>query len=558
MLGGIVLVVAAGWAYQMFGTATIAVTSEPSGAVIRIDGRQRGVTPNGRLELETGRHRLEVEHTHYATYREGLTLSRGDHLSRAITFQVGEGTYELLSNPRGAWVEVDGERLADPTPTQITIASGPHEIAMGLEERRVVTETHVLNDGEQLEVNFNLNIDPHGSITFTTAPQGAQVEFIGENIDYQPKVRVPIGEYAIRISKPGYVAQEFRYNVRYGDNLHQVELKREFGALNVQVTPADAEVTVQYREGNRQRSVTYTAGMRLPVGQIEVRARAVGRRTAFKTVRLSGSGTTLRFSLPVISVEPGKILTDQFKAGGQGPAMVVIAAGSYAMGDAQGPPSERPVRTVTLTQPFAVSRYETTVGEYVAFARTTNRRVSTKVDQADPRRAMSHVSHDDAEAYAAWLTQQTGNKYRLLSEAEWEYVARAGSTTDYFFGNDPLELCRYANVADLAAREKFREWDVIKCDDKLVRPGPVGTYEPNPFGLYDIYGNVAEWVLDCGMPDYANVPRDGTPGVEAAGCGSHGVRGGSWDSLAAEARSAYRNTASSANDDRGIRLLREL
>jgi formylglycine-generating enzyme required for sulfatase activity len=542
----------------MFGTATIAVTSEPSGAVIRIDGRQRGVTPNSRLELAAGNHRLEVEHTHYATYREGLSLQRGDHLVREVTFQVGEGTYQLLSNPRGAWVEVDGERLPDATPTQVTISSGPHEIAMGLAERRVVTETRVLNDGEQLEVNFNLNIDPHGSLTVTTAPQGARIEFIGEDIAYTPKVRVPIGEYAIRVSKTGYVAQEFRYDVRYGDNLHHVDLKREFATLNVQVVPADAEVTVHYQDGQSPRSVAYKAGMQLPTGQIEVRARAVGRRTAFKTVRLSGAGATVHFSLPTIEVEPGKVITDQLKVGGEGPAMVVIAAGSFAMGDANGPPSERPVRTVTLTQPFAVSRYEITVGEYVKFAQASDRALSAKLDQSDPSKAVAHVTHNDAQAYAAWLTRQTGKKYRLLSEAEWEYVARAGSTTDYFFGNDPLQLCRYANVADLAARQKFREWDVILCDDKLVRPGPVGTYEPNPFGLYDIYGNVAEWVLDCGMPAYVNVPRDGAPGVEVAGCGSHGVRGGSWDSLADEARSAYRNTASSANDDRGIRLLREL
>ena len=92
----------------------------------------------------------------------------------------------------------------------------------------------------------------------------------------------------------------------------------------------------------------------------------------------------------------------------------------------------------------------------------------------------------------------------------------------------------------------------------MVRPGPVGTYAPNPFGVYDIYGNVSEWVADCGMPDYAYAPRDGSAAREGSGCGTHGVRGGSWDSMAIEARSSYRNTASSANDDRGIRLVRVL
>ena len=98
----------------------------------------------------------------------------------------------------------------------------------------------------------------------------------------------------------------------------------------------------------------------------------------------------------------------------------------------------------------------------------------------------------------------------------------------------------------------------LDCDDGLVRVGPVGRYAPNPFGVHDIYGNVAEWVADCGMPDYANAPTDGSPAAEGGGCGFHGIRGGSWDSQAIEVRSSYRNTASSANDDRGIRLLREL
>ena len=86
----------------------------------------------------------------------------------------------------------------------------------------------------------------------------------------------------------------------------------------------------------------------------------------------------------------------------------------------------------------------------------------------------------------------------------------------------------------------------------------MGTYQPNPFGVFDIYGNVSEWVLDCGMPGYAGSAGDGAPRNEGYGCPTHGFRGGSWDSTAIEARSSYRNTAANANDDRGIRLLRVL
>ena len=552
------LVAAAFWAYQTFGTATIAVTSEPAGAIVRVDGRQQGVTPLERLELDTGNHRLEVSHTHFKTYVEGLSLSRGDHLTRDISLEVGEGTFEFLSNPRGAWVEVDGERLAGATPLTQALKSGPHVIRMGREERHIVEETHTVNDGEVKEVNFNLNIDPHGTLTINTSPRSAKVEFIGEDREYQPKMRIPIGEHAIRVSRRGYVPQEFRYNVLYGENLHSVRLDREYTNLNVVAAPSGAELLVMFEDGGIAQRRSYQENMRVPTGRVEVRARALGYRTQYKRVDVAGDGATVRFNLTRVQTEIGSVITDKLKVGGEGPEMVVVPPGDFQMGDPNGSLSDKPVRTVTITQPFAMSKYEVSIEQYLKFANATGYQVSEKLALDQPDHAVAFVTHKDAAEYADWLSVQTEQKYRLPSEAEWEYAARAGSTNDYFFGDDPTELCKYGNVADLAARQRFRAWDVIDCDDGLVRPGPGGKYLPNPFGLHDIYGNVSEWVLDCGLPDYKDAPTDGSPAEHGTGCSSHGIRGGSWDSMAVEAKSAYRNSASTANDDRGIRLVREL
>ncbi len=556
---GVGVVVLAGVVYQVFGTATIAVTSEPPGAIIRVDGRQRGVTPRERLELDSGSHHLEIVHSHYEPHVETIRLSRGDHVQRHVTFKAGEGVLKLLSNPRGAWVEINGERLPGVTPTEAEWPSGEHVIAMGQAERHIVEERHVLKHGQTLEVNFNLNIDPHGSVTITTSPRDAKVEFIGEDVAYQPKMRLQIGEYAVRVSKPGYVAQEFRHQVRYGDNLHHVDLERDYGSLRVVVNPQDAEVSVRYAEGNLQRRRDYAGdAMRVPVGKVEVRARALGYRTAFRSIQLPHAGATVRFDLQPISVEPGREFADTLAGGGEGPTMVVIPAGSFMMGDAEGPPSERPLHRVSLTQPFAVSKFEVSIGDYLAFLDATGRALHERLDPANATHALSYVSFADAVAYADWLSERTGEKYRLPSEAEWEYVARGGSTGHYFWGNDEMELCRYANIADRSTRQVYRDWETLNCEDNMVRPGPVGSYAPNPFGLYDVYGNVAEWVADCGMPEYADSPGDGSPVAEGLGCTTHGVRGGSWDSQPIEARSSYRNTASSANDDRGFRVVREL
>ena len=546
------------WAYQWFGIATVTIQTTPPGAVVSVDGRQRGITPIERLEVDAGRHRVIVEHSHFAPEIIDLSVRRGDHEQFALTLQPGQGTFELLSNPKGAWVEIDGERLPAPTPTQWEGPSGSHVIRMGQAERHVVEATHEVRHDETVSVTMDLNIDPHGNLTVSTRPAGAKVEFVGEDIAYKPDMRIRIGEYALKVSKQGYASETFRYKVRYGNNLKNVTLERAYGNLSVSANSKDVEIDVAYTLDDKRKREIYTPNMKLPVGPVEVRGRALGYRTQHKKVNLTQSGARLTLNLKPMQVTPGEVITDTLQVGGAGPQMIVVPAGRFVMGDAAGSLSEQPLREVTLSQPFAVSRYEITVGEYLVFANATNTALSPKLDTQDPKRSLGYVTFAEADAYARWLSAQSGQKYRLPSEAEWEYVARAGSASRYSFGDDPLQLCQYANVADLAARSNYRDWDVLRCDDGQVRVTHGGLYEPNPFGVYDIYGNVAEWVADCGMPSYARAPSDGSTAAEGLGCSSHGYRGGSWDSMAIEASSAYRNSASTAIDDRGIRLVREL
>ncbi|XOV85227.1 MAG: SUMF1/EgtB/PvdO family nonheme iron enzyme [bacterium] len=546
------------WLYQHFGTATIAITSEPAGAQVMIDGRVRGITPISRLELDSGNHKLEVSHSYYQTYVTGLSLGRGDHLVKDIRLEVGSGTLSLMSNPRGAWVEVDGVRLPETTPTQLQIDAGEHSIVMGQAERRAVAQVHTLNADETLEVNFNLNIDPHGSLTVTSRPGGANIEFVNSDLHYTPQMRVPIGEYTLRVSRPGYATQTFAYTVRYGDNQHDVALTRVYGRLRVSTSPANAEVQVSYLRGNSRQVEAYVQDMQVPVGRVELRARAIGYRTAIRQLNMTDQGVTARFELDAMQVQPGRVFTDVLADGSAGPELVVIPAGRFVMGNNSGPLSEQPARAVVLSEAFAVSRYEVTIGDYQKYLQDRGLALHERLKPTDVTHAVAYVSHADATDYAHWLSDQTGQKYQLPSEAQWEYVARAGSQGTYFFGEDPEQLCAYANVADSATRRVYRQWQTLDCDDQHVRPGPVGSYQPNAFGVYDIYGNVAEWVADCGMPGYTLDADDGAVANTEGNCSSHGVRGGSWDSQAIEASSSYRFTASSANDDRGIRLLRVL
>ena len=544
--------------YQYFGTASISINSNPEGAKVTIDGRLRALTPMDNLEISSGRHLLEVAHSFYAPIKEDLRMNRGDHLKRDLQLKKGKGTFEFLSNPRGAWVEVDGKRVPGRTPFKFDFESGYHDIVMGDDERRTSKETVVLNHSEVREVSFTLNIDPHGTVTFSLSPRNAKVEFVGTDILYKPKIRIPIGEYPLRVSRPGYVAQEFRHKVRYGNNLKSVSLKREFADLRVKANPESSQISVSYNIGGNRETKIYKQTLRVPTGQVRVAARSMGYRTRVKTVRLGSKGATLNFQLKPMTSKIGEIFSDLLKSGSTGPEMIVVPAGKYRMGNSDGPISERPLRTISLTQPFAVSRYEVTIGEFSQYARRSNYAMPEQVDAKNTRYPMTNVSHREAIGFVDWLSAQTGFAYRLLSESEWEYVARAETSSKFFFGDEDIKLCDYANVADKTMKTRFRDWSVLSCEDGYVRTAPVGSYKPNQFGLYDIYGNVAEWVLDCGLPAYELAPSDGSAVVDGVSCQNHSYRGGSWDSSPIEASSAYRSASSSRNNDRGVRIMREL
>ena len=145
------------------------------------------------------------------------------------------------------------------------------------------------------------------------------------------------------------------------------------------------------------------------------------------------------------------------------------------------------------------------------------------------------VSWNDAAAYVRWLSRETGQAYRLLSEAEWEYVTRAGTMASRYWGGSSRSQCRYANGAD--ASTDFSQ--KVSCNDGSVRTSPVGHYEPNDFGLYDTLGNVWEWVADCWNGSYQGAPLNGRA-WESGDCSQRVFRGGSWFNEPRALRSAFR------------------
>jgi formylglycine-generating enzyme len=271
-------------------------------------------------------------------------------------------------------------------------------------------------------------------------------------------------------------------------------------------------------------------------------------------------------------------------AGGQPcagcPEIVVVPRGNFLMGSDQGKTDETPPHRVTFAKSFAAGKFSVTRGEFAAFVNETGYRTeggcnvfvssgwqllsdrswrSPGFDQ-DDRHPVVCTNGNDAKAFVAWLSRKTASRYRLLTEAEWEYAARAGTTTVYYFGDNPDVICRYANGADLTGAEKFSNWPAAKCRDGYIYTSPVGTFEPNAWGLHDAVGNVRQRVADCYNDGYSGAPTDGSAWM-AGSCDRQVLRGGSWSSDPFELRSASRDQGAPFEyryDNYGFRVAREI
>ena len=532
----------------VFGTASIEVRTAPEGAAVLLNGERAGTAPLTLSGVRPGRVVLRFEHPHHPPELRRLALARGEHRQVEVTFGPATGSLAVVTNPRGAAVSIDGDRLAEVTPVRIgAIATGRHEVEVSLYGRQTKSaRVEVFPDAETESV-FELERVRMGSLSVQTTPANASVTLVEVAADYRPGVELPVGDYRIRVAAPGYGPVERTISVREGGNVLDVALQRVYGRLRVSIRPPDGRVRVRYRDVGGPRDVAYEDGMDIPAGAFSVRATAVGYRNLVRNLTMDGDGVALNLAMQRFEVTPGQRFRDALRSGGEGPELVVVGAGTFRMGSDGGAANERPVRAVRVTQPFAIGVHEATVGDIQRH----------DAWPGEPRLPVRNVSLQDVEAYLAFLSRETGYRYRLPTEAEWEYAARAGAAADFHFGDDLADICRYGNVGDLAMQERFRQYESVDCDDGFVRVAPVGSFAPNAFGLHDVFGNVEEWVADCWHPSYAGAPPDAREWT--AGCySSRVVRGGAFDSPPGDLRASARNMGSAPTDSRGFRVVREL
>jgi formylglycine-generating enzyme required for sulfatase activity/CRP-like cAMP-binding protein len=235
---------------------------------------------------------------------------------------------------------------------------------------------------------------------------------------------------------------------------------------------------------------------------------------------------------------------DELPGGGGGPLMVELPAATYLMGSAGNSLNfdERPQHSVNLPG-YAIGKYEVSFAEYDRFVQATGRHPPPDEGWGRDDRPVINVSWGDAEAYARWLSEQTGHSYRLPSESEWEFAARGDTTSAFWW--DGVTSTNPANCFDCGSR-----WDGTST-------APVGSFQANTFGLHDMAGNVQEWTGDCYHPNYQNAPSDGSA-WQSPGCTRRMVRGGSYTSPLDSVRSAKRTQYDQDTrlDNLGFRVVR--
>lgn len=312
-------------------------------------------------------------------------------------------------------------------------------------------------------------------------------------------------------------------------------------ALTVLPTPEKARIRIlNIRE-------KYHPGIELAPGRyhIEVTRRRYDKWLKWITVK--DNPVIEKVTLKKTPV-PGAVFHNDLPGGIKGPDMVVIPAGSYTMGD-KNESTTTPTRKIQFKYPFAISKYEITFADFQHFATATNTPVPSDKGWGKGSRPVINISWDQAQNYVDWLKESTGQNYRLPTEAEWEYIARAGTTSLYWWPENQAK-----NKANCRRG----------CNSKYsglfsARTAPVGTYQPNAFGVYDTAGNVAEWVADCYQNHYLGAPSDGSA-VYTDNCSSRVVRGGSMRSTSKQLYNYLRTEMkeSSIQENIGIRVVVDL
>ena len=563
--------------------ALLLFDSVPSGAEVWLGDIKAGTTPYQNLQLKPGQKlNLTLKAQDYRDLQVELTLQPGSNTPKAFQLVPAFGSLSITSEPSGADVYLSGELVGQTPYSNQRLASAKYLVDIRKPLYLPLSnQTIAVEDGKLSEHSFKLRPN-FGDLSVASEPSAATItlEANGREVfrgSTPIALQLEPATYILSASKSGYAQRRFEVKIARGQRTsiskEQLQLRRLSGTAVISSEPASpgARVLIDGKDAGAVPLIT-----ELPVGSYEITIKGDKLQGSAQLQIRDGEQRTL-----VVELAQGGSAGDVIQDCPQCPQMVYIPAGSFRMGDIQGggDSDEKPVHRVSVSA-FLLGQTEVTVGQFRAFVDASG--YKTEAEQGDgcyvyengswdwrsgknwrnpgfkqsAEEPVVCVSWNDAQRYIEWLSKKTSSQYRLPTEAEWEYAARAGSETKYFFGNSTSDLCRYANGA---ANETDFSWRNKDCRDGYKRTAPTASFTANAFGLYDMHGNVWEWTQDCLNSSYQGAPSDGTAWL-SGNCSRRVLRGGSWSINPNYLRSANRINNSTGNryDNLGFRLARTL
>lgn len=520
-------------------------------------------------EMKAGTYALTVNHRHFQVIEQSVELERGKTKKLRLDLAAVDGRISINSKPAGAQIFLDTRKIGV-TPLEMSLAGGYHQLRIVAPDRQPVEETvQITNTAPLIERQYNLK-PMSSTLKIVTIPSGGQLLVDGRRVPKSGEIQVTANEdHIVTYVRDGYLSKSQRVRLRANEQRElTLRLQEDLGLVSIRTTPG-ADILV-----NGKKVGTGEASLQLLAVPQKIELRKNGYRAVRKTITPSNKRPLVIREELVDETSARLAESPRNYKNSVGMSLRLFEPGTFVMGaprSQQGQRANEFEKKVELTKAFYASRHEVTNGQFAGFGSGRNGRANEPV---------TGVSWIDAASFANWLSKReklapfyrisggrlvavskTSDGYRLLSEAEWEWLARrAGRSSQSIFtwGNGSTVPARSGNIADESANGLVQFY-VPRYNDGFPRIAPVGSFPAEPSGLFDVTGNVSEWVHDFYTLD---PPEKGRIQVDPLGPDFgdlHVLKGSSWKSgTRTELRASYRVGRSSSRDDIGFRIGRYL
>ncbi len=507
---------------------SLKVSSTPEGADVMVDGKPTGLkSPCTINELASGQHELRLIKEMYSPFVQQFTIKDGEITELNISLDANFGMVHIQTDPE-ADIYIDGD-LKGHGEWSGDLSTGQHQAEARLINYYSVTEGFEVNAGDNKTIELK-PIPKTGNVDIVTQPLQARIILDGKDYGTTPNTltHILVGDHNLQLSKEGYGTITKTISIIENQTLEINEELPGGKEITINSEPAGATLSI---DGQSYGTTPWTGTLAFGSHDIKLQN---GEKIGRKQINISQNGKS-SFSYDVSEIEN---FTETVN--GVSFTMVAVTSGCFQMGSNNGDDDEKPVHEVCLDN-YYIGQTEVTQALWKAVM--NNNPSYFKGDKLP----VENVSWNDAQEFIKKLNRMTGKNFRLPTEAEWEYAARAGTKTPFNTGN-----CLSTNQANYDGNYPCEGCSKGTCREKTT---DVASFSPNAWGLYDMHGNLWEWCSDWYDGDYyKNSPRNNPRGASS---GSNRVRrGGGWLSSAQGCRSAFRdfNSPGSSYNFLGFRL----